>query len=112
MSALHLASESGHGAVSDALLAHNAFVNSKSRVGLTPIHLAALKGYTELVRSLVTVHGATIDALTLVKNKKTNLNVLKLNDQLNLPFDLFLAEGNGTSIGSRSRPAGCVQSFS
>lgn len=66
MSALHLASESGHGAVCDALLAHNAFVNSKSRVGLTPIHLASLKGYTELVHSLVTVHHATIDALTLV----------------------------------------------
>lgn len=68
MSALHLAAEAGHGAVCDALLAHNAFVNSKSRVGLTPIHLAALKGFTELVRSLVSIHHATIDALTLVKN--------------------------------------------
>ncbi len=69
MSALHLASESGHGPVCDALLAHNAFVNSKSRVGLTPVHLAALKGYTELVRSLVTIHHATIDALTLVNTQ-------------------------------------------
>ena len=85
MSALHLASESGHGAVCDALLAHNAFVNSKSRVGLTPIHLAALKGYTELVRSLVTVHGATIDALTLVI-KRFNINF----NGKDLTFDLFL----------------------
>ena len=85
MSALHLASESGHGAVCDALLAHNAFVNSKSRVGLTPIHLAALKGYTELVRSLVTVHGATIDALTLVI-KRFNINF----NGKGLTFDLFL----------------------
>ena len=66
MSALHLAAECGHGTVCDALLAHNAFVNSKSRVGLTPLHLASLRGYTELVQSLVTKHYAGIDALTLV----------------------------------------------
>ena len=84
MSALHLASESGHGPICDALLAHNAFVNSKSRVGLTPIHLAALKGYTELVRSLVTVHGATIDALTLVK--RTRIFKVERLYRLNLPF--------------------------
>ena len=67
MSALHLACENGHGDVCDGLLEHKAFVNSKSRCGLTPIHLAALKGFTELVQSLVTIHHASIDALTLVK---------------------------------------------
>lgn len=70
MSALHLAAEYGHNVVCDALLAHKAFVNNKSRVGLTPLHLAALKGYTELVRSLVSIHHATIDSLTLVINEQ------------------------------------------
>ena len=67
MSALHLASENGHGAVCNTLLEHKAFVNSKSRCGLTPIHLAALKGFTELVQSLVAIHHASIDSLTLVR---------------------------------------------
>lgn len=66
MSALHLAAESGHNAICDALLAQKAFVNTKSRVGLAPIHLASLNGFTRLVRHLVTDHNATIDALTLV----------------------------------------------
>ena len=71
MSALHLAAESGHNIVCDALLAHKAFVNNKSRVGLTPLHLAALKGYADLVRSLVSTHHATIDSLTLVTTLET-----------------------------------------
>jgi len=66
MSALHLAAESGHNSICDALLSQKAFVNTKSRAGLTPIHLASLKGFLKLVRSLVTTHHATIDALTLV----------------------------------------------
>ena len=73
MSALHVAAECGHNIVCDALLAHKAFVNSKSRVGLTPLHLAALKGHTDLVRSLIATHHAAIDSLTLRKETPLHL---------------------------------------
>jgi len=43
--ALHLAAESGHQAVADTLLWHKAFANAKSKIGLTPLHLAAQNGF-------------------------------------------------------------------
>ena len=42
--ALHLAAESGHESVADTLLEHKAFVNAKSKIGLSPLHLAARNG--------------------------------------------------------------------
>ena len=90
MSALHLAAEQGHNIVCDALLASKAFVNSKSRVGLTPLHLAALKGYTELVRSLVTTHKATIDSLTLVNRLSSTTCLSNFNRFSEFPLFLLM----------------------
>lgn len=36
--------------VCDALLTHKAFINSKSRVGWTALHLAAMNGFADLCR--------------------------------------------------------------
>ena len=64
--ALHLAAESGHHQVADVLLWHKAFVNARSKQGVTPLHLSAQNGYNKLVKLLIETHGATIDALSLV----------------------------------------------
>lgn len=48
------------------LLKSKAFVNAKSKLGITPLHLAAQNGYTKLVKLLIEKHHASIDALTLV----------------------------------------------
>lgn len=48
------------------LLKSKAFVNAKSKLGITPLHLAAQNGYTKLVKLLIEKHNASIDALTLV----------------------------------------------
>lgn len=37
----------------DALLTHKAFINSKSRVGWTALHLAAMNGFADLCRYLM-----------------------------------------------------------
>lgn len=42
--ALHLAAECGHDEVADILLLHKAFANAKSKIGLTPLHLASKNG--------------------------------------------------------------------
>lgn len=41
-------------------------MNAKSRIGLTALHLAAMKGFTKLCIFLIQEHGAAVDALTLV----------------------------------------------
>ncbi len=53
--------------MADLLLMHKAFVNAKSKLGLTPLHLASQNGYNKLVKVLIEKHGATIDALSLVR---------------------------------------------
>lgn len=45
---------------------HKAFINAKSRVGFTALHLAATKGFTKLCLFLIQEHGASVDAVTLV----------------------------------------------
>ena len=62
-----MAAENGHEEVADLLLMHKAFVNAKSKLGLTPLHLASQNGFNKLVKVLIEKHGATIDALSLVK---------------------------------------------
>jgi len=64
--ALHLAAENGHNEVAEILLQNRAYVGSKSKQGVTPLHFAAQNGFVKLVRILVDVHGAAIDAMTLV----------------------------------------------
>ena len=66
MTALHLAAEKGHIYVANVLLSHRAFVNAKSKGGLTPLHLSAQNGYKELCEILIKQHNASKDALTLV----------------------------------------------
>ena len=52
------------------LIRKKAYVNAKTKLGLTPLHLAAHKGFNGLVKMLIKPLGseqrATIDALTLV----------------------------------------------
>ncbi|KAK9508267.1 hypothetical protein O3M35_007964 [Rhynocoris fuscipes] len=66
--------------VCDALLTHKAFINSKSRVGRTALHLAAMKGFANLCKFLVTDHNAVIDVLTL--RKQTPLHLAAAAGQL------------------------------
>ena len=68
-SALHLASQAGSLDVCEALLNKGAYVNSKTKTGWTSLHYAAMKGYTNLVEFLIKKHNATIDSLTMVRNK-------------------------------------------
>lgn len=58
------------------LLKHKAFINAKSRVGLTALHLAGMKGYSKLCIFLIQDHGAYTDALTLVSSDKYKLESL------------------------------------
>ena len=69
-SALHLASEKGSIEVCEALLAKNAFINSKTKSGWTSLHYAAMHGFTALVEFLIKKHNATIDSLTMVHRNK------------------------------------------
>ena len=69
---MHLAAENGHEEVADLLLMHKAFVNAKSKLGLTPLHLASQNGFNKLVKVLIEKHGATIDALSLVRIIETS----------------------------------------
>lgn len=55
-----------YGQVCYSLLAHKAFVNARSVTGLTALHLAAVEGYTQLVRDLIVSHSAQKDSLSLV----------------------------------------------
>lgn len=105
-SALHLAAEHGYIQVCDALLTNKAFINSKSRVGRTALRefvfllqygalfwfpfllyhyipstdLAAMNGFTDLVKFLIRDHNAVIDILTL--RKQTPLHLGAANGQL------------------------------
>jgi ankyrin repeat protein len=75
-----LAAERGHEDISDILLSHKAFVNAKTKLGLTPLHLGAQNGSASLVRQLVETHLASIDALSLVSelsNDPSTMEVLR-----------------------------------
>ena len=65
-SALHLAAESGNADICEMLLAKNAYVNSKTKAGWTPLHYVAYNGFNELIHPLVTKHNAAIDATSMV----------------------------------------------
>lgn len=71
---INLAAESGYQEICGILLEHKAFINAKSRVGLTALHLAATKGFTKLCIFLIQQHGAAADALTLKKQTPLHLS--------------------------------------
>ena len=64
--ALHLAAEKGHETAADLLLQYKAFVNARSKTGISPLHLAAENGHKNLVKLFVEKYSATVDALSLV----------------------------------------------
>ena len=51
----------------DLLLQHKAFVNAKNKAGVTPAHLAAERGATEIVELLVEKYKASTDVLSMVR---------------------------------------------
>ena len=63
----------------EILLESNAFVNVRNKNGMTPLHLAARKGYNNMVRRLVTEHSALLDANTLVRQRIDNFFLTKNN---------------------------------
>ena len=65
-SALHLAAESGNADICEMLLAKNAYVNSRTKAGWTPLHYVAFNGFNELIQPLVAKHNAAIDATSMV----------------------------------------------
>ena len=63
---MHLAAESGNADICEMLLAKNAYVNSKTKAGWTPLHFVAFKGFNEMINPLVSKHNAVIDATSMV----------------------------------------------
>lgn len=65
--ALHWAVERGHLQASTVLLQHRAFVNAKSKQGVSALHIAARNGFDRLVRMLIQEYNAATDIMTLVR---------------------------------------------
>ena len=82
-SALHLAAESGNADICEMLLAKNAYVNSKTKAGWTPLHYVAYNGFNELIHPLVAKHNAAIDATSMV-SIKLNCNWLAKEENTKL----------------------------
>ncbi|OAE34610.1 hypothetical protein AXG93_167s1210 [Marchantia polymorpha subsp. ruderalis] len=62
----------GHTEAARTLLAAGAYVNARTRKGMTPLHFAVQGGYAELVRLLVR-KGANLDSETKAKKKPLDL---------------------------------------
>ena len=62
---LHCAARSGHDLVVDALLEKGALATSKTKNGLTPLHMSSQGDHTECARILL-FHKAPIDEVTMV----------------------------------------------
>lgn len=61
MTALHLAANEGHLAVTEVLLENEANKEAVTKMGRTPLHVAVLRGNTEIVKLLLE-KGANINA--------------------------------------------------
>ena len=53
-SALNRAADAGHVDVAEVLLLHGANVHRRNRLGLTPLHLASVRGHVHVVQTLLT----------------------------------------------------------
>ncbi|KAI2653199.1 Ankyrin-1 [Labeo rohita] len=99
--AIHLAAEQGHQDIVDVLLAHKAFVNVKTKQGLTPLHLSAQSGSAQLVRLLVETHQASVDALSL--KKQTPLHLAAISGQLDVCSSLLSLKADITATDIRGQ---------
>ena len=73
-------------------MAQKAFVNAKTKAGITPLHLAASNGYTELTKLLIEKYNATIDVTTM--DKKTPLHLAAENGQKSVTHTLINLKAN------------------
>ena len=62
------------------MLEKNAFVNSKTKNGLTAVHFAARTGRANLIEYLVDKHGATVDSMT--NKRQTPLHFAAMSGSL------------------------------
>ena len=89
--ALHLAAENGHLQVAEALLGKKAYVNARSKSGITPLHLACQNGYTRLVKLLIETHKANIESLSLVSIATFHVAITKMiTNQSHSHHDILL----------------------
>ena len=75
--AMHLAAEIGSQDVCKILLAKNAFINSKTKLGWTALHYAAASGHAELCQFLIKTAEAMVNANTMKKQTALHLAALK-----------------------------------
>ncbi|XP_039272536.2 uncharacterized protein LOC120346782 isoform X1 [Styela clava] len=99
--ALHLAAENGRLEIAVMLLKYKAFVNAKTKLGLTPLHLAAQNGYNDLVKILIEMHDASIDARSL--DKKTPLHKAAENGQYDVCESLLNAGANVQMVDNKGQ---------
>ena len=59
--------------VANTLVLNKAFVNARSKLGLSPLHFAAANGHNSLVQLLLDTHGAAYDACSLVTFRRFHL---------------------------------------
>ena len=73
-----MAAESGNADICEMLLAKNAYVNSKTKAGWTPLHYVAFNGFNELIQPLVAKHNAAIDATSMVSLFTSGLKIKEI----------------------------------
>ena len=70
---MHLAAENGHKECCEILLKYKAFVNAKSKLGISPLHFAAQSGFADLVKLLILKYHASLNAVSLAKQTPLHL---------------------------------------
>ncbi len=101
-----MAAENGHTDVCDELLKSKAFVNSKSKLGVTPLHLATMNGHSRTVALLVQEHLATMEVVTL--ENQTPLHFAAKHGQLQVCGLLISFSANPNARDSVSSTLGSL----